>query len=137
MYLLNFYFLISAIAVCMCGRLLGKEITIKFNLAFLFFAVVINSFIFYEAILGSVVELKLFNWIITNDLRVDFTFFYDFLSSSMLFLVTFISFFVHIYSYNYMDHDPSKIRFFCYLSFFTTFMSLLVISDSLLQLFFA
>ena len=36
-----------------------------------------------------------------------------------------------------MDADPSKVRFFCYLSLFTGFMSLLIVSDSLVQLFFA
>ena len=137
MYLLSFYFLMAAIIICLFGRLLGKEITIKMNLVFLFFSLIINFFIFYECVLGSVVEVKLFSWIVLSELSVDFTFLYDFLSSSMLFLVTFISFVVHVYSYNYMDHDPSKIRFFCYLSFFTTFMCLLVVSDSLVQVFFA
>ena len=68
---------------------------------------------------------------------VNFGLFYDLLSSSMLALVTFISFLVHVYSYSYMSADPSKVRFFCYLSFFTFFMALLVVSDSLVQLFFA
>jgi NADH-quinone oxidoreductase subunit L len=112
-------------------------LTIKLNLAFLGLFVILNGLIFYEAILGSVLEVKLFSWILLSDLHVTFSFFYDFLSSSMLFLVSFISLLVHVYSYSYMDHDPSKVRFFFFLSIFTFFMSLLVVSDSLIQLFFA
>lgn len=60
MYLLNFYFLAAAVAVCLCGRVLGKEITVKLNLFFLFLSLLLNVFVFYEAILGSVTEIKLF-----------------------------------------------------------------------------
>ena len=52
-------------------------------------------------------------------------------------LVLFISFLVHYYASNYMENDPCKIRFFFYLSLFTFFMSLMVLSNSLLQFFFS
>ena len=54
----------------------------------------------------------------------------------MLVVVTTISSLVHIYSIGYMDEDPYKPRFFCYLSFFTFAMLMLVTADNLIQLFF-
>lgn len=137
MYSLIFYFLLAAVFVCLTARWIGVVAALRLNLLFLFFSLLIVCFIFYEALLGVVTEVKLFSWIIVADLFVDFSFFYDFLSASMLFLVVFISFFVHVFSYSYMEGDPSRARFFCYLSIFTTFMGLLVVSDSLIQLFFA
>ena len=137
MYILNFYFLLAAASVCFLGRILGERLTISLNLSFMFVSVLANIFIFYESIQGSVVFLPVFEWFNIADLSVTFGLFYDFLSSSMLFVVTFISFLVHVYSYNYMAGDPGKVRFFCYLNLFTIFMALLVVSESLIQLFFA
>jgi hypothetical protein len=51
-------------------------------------------------------------------------------------VVTFISTLIHIYSVGYMSHDPSKARFFAYLSLFTFMMLMLVTADNLVQLFF-
>jgi NADH:ubiquinone oxidoreductase subunit 5 (subunit L)/multisubunit Na+/H+ antiporter MnhA subunit len=53
----------------------------------------------------------------------------------MLFIVTLISFLVHIYSLDYMGHDPHIIRFLSYLSFFTFFMLLLVTGDNFIVMF--
>jgi proton-translocating NADH-quinone oxidoreductase chain L len=53
----------------------------------------------------------------------------------MLLVITFISFLVHVYSLDYMSHDPYQTRFFSYLSFFTFFMLVLVTADNFLQLF--
>lgn len=54
----------------------------------------------------------------------------------MLIVVTTVSFFVHVYSSEYMGADPHTCRFFCYISFFTFFMVALVTADNFLQLFF-
>jgi len=55
----------------------------------------------------------------------------------MLTLISVVSTTVHLYSYSYMSTDPHIIRFVSYLSFFTFFMEVLVISDNFLQIFFA
>jgi NADH:ubiquinone oxidoreductase subunit 5 (subunit L)/multisubunit Na+/H+ antiporter MnhA subunit len=46
-----------------------------------------------------------------------------------------ISFIVHLYSAAYMATDPGLVRFFSYLSLFTTFMLVLVSSDNFVLLF--
>jgi proton-translocating NADH-quinone oxidoreductase chain L len=53
----------------------------------------------------------------------------------MLFVVTFISTLVHLYSTEYMGEDPHLPRFMSYLSLFTFFMLILVTSNNFLQMF--
>ena len=60
----------------------------------------------------------------------------DTLTAVMLVVVTTVSFLVHVYSIGYMADDPSRPRFFAYLSLFTFAMLMLVTSDNLVQLFF-
>mgnify|MGYP003335043446 FL=1 len=54
----------------------------------------------------------------------------------MLFVVTSVSFLVHIYTIGYMHGDSGYNRFFSYISFFTFAMLMLVVSNNFLQLFF-
>jgi NADH-quinone oxidoreductase subunit L len=54
----------------------------------------------------------------------------------MLVVVTTVSSLVHLYSWGYMDEDPSQPRFFAYLSLFSFAMLMLVTADSLVQMFF-
>jgi len=60
---------------------------------------------------------------------------FDTLTAVMLCVVSFVSFCVHVYSLEYMRHDPHLQRFLCYLSLFTFFMILLLTSGNFLQLF--
>jgi NADH-quinone oxidoreductase subunit L len=60
----------------------------------------------------------------------------DTLTAVMLVVVTTVSFLVHVYSIGYMEEDPSKPRFFAYLSLFTFAMLMLVTADNLVQMFF-
>jgi NADH-quinone oxidoreductase subunit L len=60
------------------------------------------------------------------------------LTGVMFFVVSVVSFLIHVYSLGYMEgaHDPNIPRFMCYLSLFTFFMLMLVSADSVGQLFF-
>ena len=60
----------------------------------------------------------------------------DTLSAVMLVVVTTVSSLVHLYSVGYMAEDPSKPRFFAYLSLFTFAMLMLVTAADFMQLFF-
>lgn len=59
----------------------------------------------------------------------------DRLNLLMSWLVTVISFFVQLFSVYYMDEDPSRPRYFGFLSFFSFSMTGLVLSNNLLQTF--
>jgi NADH-ubiquinone oxidoreductase chain 5 len=91
---------------------------------------------FYEVGLnGSTCVIELFSWIHLDLLDLRFNFLFDSLTVSMLVVVTFISFLVHVYSIEYMREDPHQIRFFSYISIFTFFMVILVTAGNLVQLF--
>ena len=81
------------------------------------------------------IDLSLWNWFDLGSLTINVGLQFDGVVSSMLVLVTCISFFVHLYSTSYMDGDPHLPRFMSYLSLFTFFMIVLVTSSNLVQLF--
>ncbi len=84
---------------------------------------------------GGVHEPKSFMWIDLPGLQVDFSMIFDPLSKGMLLVVTGVGMLVHIFSYGYMEHDPSKGRFFGGLSIFMFSMTGIVLSSNLVMLF--
>ena len=95
------------------------------------------SFVIFKHIIidHEVYDIILFDFLNVYGLKSYFAIKMDALSASMLVLVTLVSTCVHIYSISYM-HDDDKInRFFTYLSMFTFFMIILIVSDDFIQLF--
>lgn len=81
-------------------------------------------------------KVPVLRWAEVGSFQVDWALRVDTLSTVMMFVVSFVSCFIHIYSIGYMAHDASVPRFFSYLSLFTFMMLMLVTSDNLLQLYF-
>ncbi len=81
-------------------------------------------------------KVPLFTWMAVEGFIAEWSLRIDALSVVMMFVVSCISFLIHVYSIGYMAHDASIPRFFAYLSFFTFAMLMLVTSDNLLQLYF-
>ncbi len=79
--------------------------------------------------------LILYNWISFSNTSLNFSILLDPLTSIMFCVVCIISAIVHIFSIGYMNDDPYRARFFCYLSLFTFAMLILVSADNFLQLF--
>lgn len=84
----------------------------------------------------SAKQFLFYTWGISGSFQFNMGFLLDPLSAMMILTVTFISLLVHIYSIGYMADDPGYARFFCYISFFTFAMLLLVSADNFLQLYF-
>jgi NADH-quinone oxidoreductase subunit L len=101
-------------------------------------ACVLSWYAFYDVgIAGhNVPPVTMFPYITFADLHSEWALRIDSLTVVMLVVVTTISSLVHLYSIGYMSDDPYRPRFFCYLSFFTFAMLMLVTSDNLVQLFF-
>jgi len=76
------------------------------------------------------------NWLTSGKLAVAWALRIDTLTAVMLVVVGTVSFLVHVYSIGYMAEDPSRPRFFAYLSLFTFAMLMLVTADNLVQMFF-
>lgn len=81
-------------------------------------------------------KVEIMRWIAVGDLDLRWVLRVDTLTAVMLVVVTTVSSLVHIYSIGYMHDDPSRSRFFAYLSLFTFAMLMLVTADNFLQMFF-
>ena len=137
MFLLSIFLpLFSGVFILCFGRFIGK-----FGVAFLgIFYIFLNLFIslnnlFYVGFKENFVYLKIGKWIEVGLFTVHWGFLFDSLTVIMIFVVSFISSLVHLYSYEYMNTDPYIIRFISYLSFFTFFMLILVTADNFVQIF--
>ena len=76
-----------------------------------------------------------FTWITAGQFKVDFALQVDQLTIVMLFVVTFVSLLVHIYSTGYMAHEEGYYRFFSYLNLFVFFMLTLVLAANVVLMF--
>jgi NADH-quinone oxidoreductase subunit L len=79
---------------------------------------------------------NLYTWLSSGGIDFHIGFLVDELSATMMVVVTFVSWMVHIYTIGYMHDDPGYQRFFSYISLFTFSMLMLVMSNNFLQLFF-
>jgi len=77
------------------------------------------------------------DWLSVGGLNVDLGLKLDALSLMMTLIVTGVGGAIHIYSYDYMDEDPSKARFFACLSLFTFSMLGIVLANNFLMMFLA
>ncbi len=66
---------------------------------------------------------------------IDFAFRIDPLSCTMLMVVTWVGFLIHVYSTGYMSHETGYTRFFTYLNLFMFMMLLLVLGANYLVMF--
>ncbi len=119
------------------GRLIGARASELVTTGALFVAAALSIVAFYDTtMLGHSHIVQLVPWIYSGDLRVDWAIRVDALTGVMLVVVTGVSSLVHLYSIGYMAEDPSRPRFFSYLSFFTFAMLMLVTANNFLQMFF-
>lgn len=81
------------------------------------------------------VNLYLFQWFSFLDLSIGFDFFFDLLSSMMVFIVMTVAFCTILFSFDYLLEDPHIVRFVSLISVFSLFMFLLVLSDNLVLFF--
>ena len=80
------------------------------------------------------IEQVLYAWT-AGELSVDVAFLLDPLSAVMMFVVTFVGFWIHVYSAGYMGHEVGYQRYFVYLNLFMGAMLLLVLGNNFLVMF--
>src|SRR5438876_4140331 len=88
-----------------------------------------SYFTWIPAGIGHVIGKSLSNFTIDFALRVDP------LSSTMLMIVTWIGFLIHVYAIGYMAHESGYTRFFTYLNLFMFMMLLLVLGANYVVMF--
>nr|YP_009742392.1 NADH dehydrogenase subunit 5 [Zabelia dielsii]QID90487.1 NADH dehydrogenase subunit 5 [Zabelia dielsii] len=88
-----------------------------------------------QQINSSFIYQHVWSWIINNDFSLEFGYLIDPLTTIMSILITTVGIMVLVYSDNYMSHDQGYLRFFAYMSFFSSSMLGLVTSSNLIQIY--
>jgi proton-translocating NADH-quinone oxidoreductase chain L len=134
--LIIFLPLIGSISAGLGGRFLGPRGAGLITTSCMVLTLILSCIAFYEVGLsGSICTFKLIPWINSELFTVWWGFLFDSLTVVMLVVVSFVSTLVHLYSTEYMSHDPHLPRFMSYLSLFSFFMLILVTADNLVQMF--
>ena len=130
--------LLGFLIVGALGRSLGPRQSEIVTTGLLAVSAVLSWIAFIHVGLGSAPATTpvLGDWISSGGLKIDWALRIDTLTVVMLVVVTSVSCLVHLYSIGYMHEDPSRPRFFAYLSLFTFAMLTLVTGDNLVQMFF-
>jgi len=129
--------LIGFLIAGLFGRLIGARASEIVTTTLLLISAALSWVAFFQVGFGhGTTRVQVATWLASADLRVDWAFRIDTLTAVMLVVVNTVSSLVHLYSIGYMHEDPSRPRFFGYLSLFTFAMLMLVTADNLVQMFF-
>jgi NADH-quinone oxidoreductase subunit L len=136
--LIVFLPLLASLIAGLGNRVIGKQAAKILTTGALFVSCALSWPIFLGFLSGNLTAtvVPVLDWINSGDLQVDWSLRVDSLTAVMLVVITTVSSLVHLYSWGYMEEDPSQPRFFAYLSLFTFAMLMLVTADSLIQMFF-
>src|SRR5213592_3511482 len=92
--------------------------------------------VFLEVLGGKTpIVVSLYRWIAVGDFSINVSALVDPLSSTMLLVVTVVSFLIFVYANGYMADDAGFYRFFTWLSLFVFAMLILVMADNYLLMF--
>ncbi len=130
--------LAGALIAGLWGKQIGRSATHWVTITLVGMAFLLSCYLFANMVLlgHPVVNGVLYDWVTTGGFKFDVAILLDRLSATMLFIVSFVSFMVHIYTVGYMADDPGYQRFFSYVSLFTFSMLILVLANNFLLLFF-
>mgnify|MGYP002820826769 FL=1 len=88
-----------------------------------------------QLIFGNGAESIAYKWLEIGSLRIDMGFLWNHETATMLFVVAFVGFWIHVFSLGYMNDDESKARYFGGLSIFMFSMLGIVFADNLFMIF--
>ncbi|AQX19807.1 NADH-quinone oxidoreductase subunit L [Bartonella sp. WD16.2] len=137
-YVIVFLPLLGFLTAAVGGKTIGSRASEIVTSSFMVIVAALSWIAFLNIAIGhtSAVSTPILHWVTVSNLVFDWTLYIDTLTVVMLVVVNSVSALVHIYSIGYMHHDPSRSRFFAYLSLFTFMMLMLVTADNLIQMFF-
>ncbi len=104
-------------------------------ISFLGGAMSMSFALLWSQIHGHATYLRTFEWAAAGSFHLRMGYTVDHLTAMMLVVVTTVAFLVMIYTDGYMAHDPGYVRFYAYLSLFSSSMLGLVISPNLVQVY--
>ncbi len=112
-----------------------RQLSAVFIVSLLGAAMVLSFGLLWSQIQGHPTFIRTIEWASAGDFSLTMGYTVDHITAMMLVIVTTVAFFVMIYTDGYMAHDPGYVRFYAYLSLFSSSMLGLVISPNLLQVY--
>ncbi|MEN9869529.1 MAG: dehydrogenase subunit 5 [Cyanobacteriota bacterium] len=112
-----------------------RQIVAVFIVSILGATMAMSFAILWSQIHGHEAVTRTIEWASAGDFHLSMGYTIDHLSAMMLVIVTTVAFLVMIYTDGYMAHDPGYVRFYAYLSIFSSSMLGLVISPNLVQIY--
>ena len=112
-----------------------RQLSAVFIVSLLGMAMVLSFALLWSQIQGHSPYTNTFEWAAAGEFRLAMGYTIDHLTAVMLAIVTTVAFLVMIYTDGYMAHDPGYVRFYAYLSLFSSSMLGLVISPNLVQIY--
>ena len=130
--------LIGSIIAGLFGNLIGRSGAHWVTITAVGISSILSLLAYYHLFYndGEIYNASVYTWLNSGGLHFEIGFLVDQLSVTMMVVVTFVSWMIHIYTIGYMHDDPGYQRFFSYISLFTFSMLMLVMSNNFLQLFF-
>jgi NADH-quinone oxidoreductase subunit L len=130
--------LVGAIAAGLFGKVIGRSGAHWVTIIGVGIAAILSLLVYKDVVVdgAEVYNSAVYTWLRTGKLTIEVGFLIDRLSATMMVVVTFVSWMIHIYTIGYMHDDPGYQRFFSYMSLFTFAMLMLVMSNNFMQLFF-
>lgn len=98
-------------------------------------SMVLSFALLWSQIHGHPPYIQTFEWATAGNFHLTMGYTIDHLTTLMLAIVTTVAFLVMIYTDGYMAHDPGYVRFYAYLSLFSSSMLGLVVSPNLVQIY--
>lgn len=98
-------------------------------------AMVLSFALLWSQIHGHEPYTRIIEWAAAGDFHLTMGYTIDHLTAVMLAIVTTVALLVMVYTDGYMAHDPGYVRFYAYLSLFSSSMLGLVVSPNLVQIY--
>src|SRR4028118_1272579 len=112
-----------------------RQLNAAFIVSLLGAAMGLSFALLWSQIHGHAPYIRTFEWAAAGNFHLKMGYTIDHLTALMLVIVTTVAFLVMIYTDGYMAHDPGYVRFYAYLSLFSSSMLGLVISPNLVQVY--
>ncbi|MGK7944892.1 MAG: NAD(P)H-quinone oxidoreductase subunit 5 [Microcystaceae cyanobacterium] len=112
-----------------------RQVNSVFIVSLLGAAMVLSFALLWSQVQGHAPYQQMFEWASAGNFHLQMGYSIDQLSALMCVIVTTVAFLVMIYTDGYMAHDSGYVRFYAYLSIFSSSMLGLVISPNLVQVY--
>jgi NAD(P)H-quinone oxidoreductase subunit 5 len=112
-----------------------RQLNAVFIISLLGASMVLSFALLWSQLQGHEPYLQMIEWAAAGNFHLQMGYTIDHLTALMCVIVTSVAFLVMIYTDGYMAHDPGYVRFYAYLSIFSSSMLGLVFSPNLVQVY--